>query len=105
MYFWVGSYFLTFASEMVNLRCAGRRTAATVRSQESSSSSSAESETAQPLGALFSAAHSTGMERWHATTSSDTPANHGAHLPDERVGHAPFPRQPQQKGRGQSEDA
>lgn len=38
------------------------------------------------------------MERWHATTSSDTPANHGAHLPDERSGHAPFPRRPQQRG-------
>lgn len=46
----------------------------------------------------FSAARSTGMERWHATTSSDTPANHGAHLPDERCGYAPFPRRPQQRG-------
>lgn len=73
----------------------------TVRSLESSSSSSstaAESETAQPLGALFSAARSTGMERWHATTSSDTSANHVAHLPDERYGHAPFPRRPKQRG-------
>lgn len=101
-YLFLGDFILphrvTFVDQMVNLRCAGRRTAATVRSLVSSSSSSAESEAAQPLRALFSAARSTGMEPWHATTSSDTPANHGAHLPDDRCGHALFPGRRQQRG-------
>ncbi|KAM7416996.1 hypothetical protein PAMA_018871 [Pampus argenteus] len=32
------------------------------------------------------------MERWHATASSDTSANHVGHLLHERFIHAPFPR-------------
>lgn len=46
----------------------------------------------------FSAARSTEMEPWHATTSSDHSANHRAYLPDERYDHAPLPRRPQQRG-------
>lgn len=46
----------------------------------------------------FSAADWRTMERWHATTSSDTSANHVGHLLHERFIHAPFPRRRQYLG-------